>query len=267
MHVAVARATGEYVLFSDADVHHERGTLQKVVAHCEQHAIDCVAAFPTVWRTAFWLDAVMTTLLRMLVVASRGWKVADPRSRISIGGGVFNLVRRSALDRIGGLQPLAMEVVDDAALGQLVKWSGARACVVNARGFVSLGFYSSVRDVVVGMEKNAFAALGRFEVVRFAIVLGALCTLELAAPIALIFGSAPILAGASVACAVVSQVAIARWLDRPVVTAVFAPVGIAVFAFGGLRSMILTLRRGGIAWRGTHYPLAALRAGRKLVHA
>jgi len=267
MHVALGHATGDYVLFSDADIHHERGTLQKVIAHCEQHAIDHVAAFPTVWSSGIWVDAVMTTFLRLLSVASRAWKVADPRSRISIGGGTFNLVRRSALDRVGGLAPLAMEVVDDAGLGQLLKWSGARACVLNARGFVSLAFYTSTREAVLGMEKNAFAALGRFDVTRFAIMLGAICVFELAPLVALAFGGAPILAGATLALALVTQLALARWLDRPVASALMSPFGVAVFAFGGMRSMILTLRRGGIAWRGTHYPLAALREGRRLVHA
>ncbi|HTL34270.1 MAG TPA: glycosyltransferase family 2 protein [Kofleriaceae bacterium] len=266
MHSALAHATGDFVLFSDADIHHEPGTMRTIVAHCEQHAIDHVAAFPTVWSSAFWVDAVMTTFLRILSVGSRAWKVADPRSKISIGGGTFNLVRRTALDRVGGLEPIAMEVVDDAGLGQLLKWSGARSCVLNARGFIGLTYYSSVREAVLGMEKNAFAALGRFEVARFAIMLGVICVLELAAPLALVFGGAPLLAGAAVVLAVVAQLAIARWLDRPLLSAVFAPVGILVFAFGGLRSMILTLKRGGIAWRGTHYPLAALRAGRRLVH-
>jgi GT2 family glycosyltransferase len=266
MHVAMERATGEYVLFSDADIHHERGTLDKVVAHCEQHAIDHVAAFPTVWSSGFWVDTVMTTFLRILSVASRAWKVADPRSRISIGGGTFNLVRRAALERVGGLAPLAMEVVDDAALGQLLKWSGARSCVVNARGFVALAYYTSVREAVLGMEKNAFAAIGRFDVARFAIALGALCTLELAAPFALVLGGAPVVAGAAIGLAFVAQLAIARWLDRPLASALLAPFGVAVFAFGGLRSMILTLVRGGIDWRGTHYPLAELREGRRLVH-
>jgi hypothetical protein len=85
--------------------------------------------------------------------------------------------------------------------------------------------------------------------------------------LALAFGGAPILAGATVVFALVTQLAIARWLDRPAVSALFSPFGVAVFACGGIRSMVLTLRRGGIAWRGTHYPLAALRDGRRLVHA
>ena len=48
--------------------------------------------------------------------------------------------------------------------------------MVNARGFVSLAYYTSVREAVLGMEKNAFAAIGRFEVARFALVLGTICT-------------------------------------------------------------------------------------------
>jgi hypothetical protein len=159
-----------------------------------------------------------------------------------------------------------MEVVDDAGLGQLLKWSGARSCVLNARGFVGLAYYSSVREAVLGMEKNAFAAIGRFNVARFVIVLGALCMLELGALIALVFGGAPILAAATVGLAVITQVAIARWLDRPALSALVSPFGVAVFAFGAIRSLILTLRRDGIAWRGTHYPLRALREGRRLVH-
>ena len=191
-----------------------------------------------------------TTMLRNLGLASRAWKAADPRSRVSIGGGVFNLVRRSALDRAGGLAPLAMEVVDDAALGQLLKWSGARACVLNARGFVKLGFYSSVREVVLGMEKNAFAVLGRFEVARFAIILAVLCTLELAAPVALVFGGAPILAGAVVALAVGSQLAVARWLDQPGrVRAVRAARRRGVRVRRRPLDDPLTLARGGISWR------------------
>jgi hypothetical protein len=266
MHAALERATGEYVLFSDADVHHEPGTLQRIVAHCEQHAIDHVTAFPTVWSSGFLVDAVMTPLLRILLIGSRAWKVADPRSRISIGGGVFSLVRRSALDRIGGLAPLAMEVVDDAGLGQLLKWSGARACVLNARGFVSLPYYTSVREVIAGMEKNAFAAIGRFDVARFALVLGAICVLELAAPLAVILAGASIVTCATLVIAVATQLALARWMDRPLASALFSPLGVVVFAFGAMRSMILTLWRGGIDWRGTRYPLAALRDGRRLVH-
>ncbi|HWO26772.1 MAG TPA: glycosyltransferase family 2 protein [Kofleriaceae bacterium] len=269
LHAAVGRATGAWVLFSDADVHHEPGTLRRVVAHCEQQGIDHVAVFPSVWSSSFWLDGVMNLFLRLLAAGSRAWKVPDPRSRISAGGGNFNLVRRAVLTRAGGLLPLRMEVIDDAALGQMLKWSGARQRVLNARGFVGLSFYSSVRDIVVGMEKNAFAMLGRFDVPRFAVALAALSVCELGPWVVLAAGAGWTfaLAAATLALAAIVQLAVARWLGRPLWPTVLAPLGWLTFVFAALRSMVLTLRRGGITWRGTHYPLAALRRGRRYVHA
>jgi hypothetical protein len=225
--------------------------------------------FPWVWSSTFWVDGVMNVLLRMMAAGSRAWKVPDPRSRISVGGGNFNLVRRAALARAGGLEPLRMEVIDDAGLGQLLKWSGARQCVLNGRGFVGLWFYRSVREVVSGMEKNAFAMIGRFSVPRFGVAMTALAVCELGAVAALAVGTgwSVALAAATIALAVSVQVAVAGWLGRPLLPTVLAPLGWAVFAFAALRSMAITLRRGGITWRGTHYPLVALRRGRRYVHA
>ncbi|HEY5925242.1 MAG TPA: glycosyltransferase family 2 protein [Kofleriaceae bacterium] len=261
MHVALGHATGEWIMLSDADVHHAPDTLCRVIAHAEHDAIDHVTVFPSVWWSKFGLDAAMTTLLRILTVCSRAWKVSDPRSRVSLGGGNFNLVRRRALDRIGGFVPLRLEVLDDIALGQRLKWSGARACVLNARGYVGLSFYSSLGEVVGGMEKNGFAAVGGFSVVRCLVALGAIALCELGAFVALAVDPSW-LAAATVGAAVAIQLAIARWLGRPAVSALPVPFGVVVFGFGVLRSMVLTLWRGGIAWRGTRYPLAALRRGR-----
>lgn len=269
MNVALGRATGEFILFSDADVHHEPGTLERVIAHCQENGIDHVSVFPSVWSSTFPLDVLMNTVLRAFAVASRAWKVADPTSRVSLGGGNFNLVRRSALERAGGLEPLKLEVLDDAGLGQTLKWSGAKQVVLNARGFVGLWFYRSVREAVGGMEKNGFAAIGRYSVARCALAMIGLAVAELGAFAALAGGGGwvRILAAITVAVALGAQLAIGKWLGRPALPTLFAPIGTIVLAFAALRSMVLALVRGGIVWRGTLYPLAALRRGMRYVHA
>jgi len=40
------------------------------------------------------------------------------------------------------------------------------------------------------------------------------------------------------------------------------PLGVAAFVWILWRATLLTLRNDGIDWRGTHYPLAALKANR-----
>ena len=262
MQRGLERATGEYVLFSDADVHHEPGALARIVAHCEAHRIDHVAVMPWVWSSSFWLDVMFNAMVRLLALASRAWKVADPDSRVSIGGGNFNLVRRTALERAGGLEPLKLEVADDVALGQALKWSGARPAVFNARGLGGLYYYRSVGEAVRGMEKNSFAALGRYSIARFTLLFLVLVVVELGPIVALAGGGwTRVLAASALVLVAAAQAMLCRWLGRPLLPTLFMPVGIALNLFASLRSMWKTLLRGGVEWRGTHYSLEALRRG------
>jgi glycosyltransferase involved in cell wall biosynthesis len=267
MEVGLGHATGEWILFSDADVHHEADALSRIVAHCEGEGIDHMTVFPTVFRGAFTFNVVMNAFIRMFAAGSRAWSVPDPRSRVSVGGGNFNLVRRTALEHVGGLAPLRMEVVEDVALGQMLKWSGAKAGIVNARGFVGLAYYTSILEALRGMEKNCFAALGRFSVLRFVVLVGALVVADFGGLGVLCAGSGwpRILSAATLVVALANHLVVARWLRRPLLPSLLAPLGLVVLYVGAFRAMILALVRGGIDWRGTRYSLAALRRGMRYV--
>lgn len=266
LNAGVERATGDFVLFSDADIHHEPGTLARIVAHAEEQGLDHVAVLPSLWSSTVALDVLLNSFIRQFVVGARAWKIADPKSRVSIGGGNFGLVRRAALDRAGGLAPLALEVCDDIALGQMLKASGARQALLNACGFVSLHFYRSVPEAVRGMEKNAFALMG-YSVVRFAILTTLYTLAELGGFVVLAGGDgwARAAAAAAIAILVGAQLAVTRWLRRPLLPSLLAPVGIAMMIFGAIRSAVLALARRGVVWRGTRYPLDALRRGSRFV--
>lgn len=58
-----------------------------------------------------------------------------------------------------------------------------------------------------------------------------------------------------------TQWTVCRWLRRPWLPTVFAPIRAILVIFGAARSMVVTRARGGVEWRGTRYSLAALRAG------
>jgi hypothetical protein len=267
MHVGVGHATGDWILFSDADVHHEPGTLERLVAYCEERGLDHLAALPEVWSSTFGCDVALTTFFRLFMVGARAWQVTDPKSRTSVGGGVFCLVRREALEKAGGLAPLKLEVVDDMALGQMLKWSGARQAIVNARGFVRLWYYTSVGELVRGLEKNSFAAFGRFSVARLVLMLGLVAFVEIG-PYASILGThgwARLAAIAATGIVILVQLGLSRWMRRPVLASLFGPLGALMIIATAIRATVLTLVRGGIDWRGTHYTIDALRRGMKLV--
>lgn len=267
LHVGAQHATGAWLLFSDADVRFAPGTLRRAVARCEARGIDHMATIPDFIPQGLVVDACIDSFCRALVVGGRLWSVPDPRSRVAVGGGLFNLVRRSAFDRTEGFAWLRLEIADDVVLGQMLKRNGARPEVTLARDLVSLEFYDSVSEMAWGLEKSGFAILCNFS---FALAPFALCAyllLELGWAVGLASGvpAAQALGAYALATAVLATVILQRWSGRSLRTVPLMHVASLLFAWMVARSAWLVWRRGGVAWRGTLYPTDALRAGRRLV--
>ncbi len=263
MHCGVAASSGQWLLFSDADVHLAPDTLRTVIAWAEARGVDHVGALPTVWSRGVALDAVMATMVRLLLVSTRAWSVGDAASSASFGCGAFNLVRRSAYDRTPGLEWLRMEIGDDIALGQMLKRAGARQAMVNGRGAMGLEFYTSVGDMARKVEKVAgVAAIGPRGLIAGGLVLW---SLELAPFLALVWPTTPLvlrLSAAAVCVLAVSvSVAVNRWVRQPSVPALLVPLGTTTAAWLFVRTGVLALLRGGIYWRERFYTLKALREG------
>ena len=261
LHLGSQRARGEWLLFTDADVHLAPQTIRRAVDHAERNGLDMLAVLPDLDSEGFLLDCALAGFGRLFSISQRPWKVADPKSDAAMGVGAFNLVRRSALRRSDGLQWLAYEILDDLALGVLMKRSGARCAVASGRGLVSVAWYPDLRSMVVGLEKNTFPAAG-CSFARLIVFAGAVAWLELS-PYAALFVSGPAwlpwLAGAALLVGGVSAAAIARWMERPVLPALLTPIGTAISVLILLRAGWLGWRRGGVRWRGTFYPSALLR--------
>ncbi len=267
LHVGAARASGEFMLFSDADVEFAPGTLRRTVALCEQRAIDHLAAFPRFQGGGVLLDAAIDAFGATFITGVDLASIENPRSRAAIGGGVFALVRRVAFDRTAGFEWLRLEVADDVALGQMLKDAGARQAVVNARDFVSLRWYGSLGAMARGLEKNFFAILGRYRM-SLLVALCALMTFFLVGPVVgLAWAPQPwvrAVCATSLGAGLCTQMVLNRWLGRSVLRGVLSPVGALVLIVMALRGGVLAVRRGGVVWRGTLYPTAVLRAGMRL---
>jgi glycosyltransferase involved in cell wall biosynthesis len=115
LHVGAARATGDWVLFTDADVHLAPGVLRRAIAVCLTDELDHLAVLP---------DARAGTLVEEIAVDAMGQIFLEKHGA---GVGAFNLVRRSAFARTAGFSWLRMEVLDDVGLGELMRQAGAQS--------------------------------------------------------------------------------------------------------------------------------------------
>jgi hypothetical protein len=192
------------------------------------------------------------------------WAVPDPTSRAAVGGGVFNLVRRKALLSTKGFEWLKLEVADDVSLAQMCKRAGFKIQVYVCPDEVSLAYYRSVGEAMHGLEKNMFAVF-KFRTGLAVAVCSLMLWLEAGPLLGLLMpGPARWMALVALAISSLVQVVVACWTGRRILPAAIPVVGASLLVVFMMRATWLTLRRGGICWRGTRYALQDLRAGSRL---
>jgi glycosyltransferase involved in cell wall biosynthesis len=260
---AIAVHQPAYLLFTDADVFFEPTILRRSLAHAVAVQADHFVTFPTPLVKTLGEGTLLSYLGVMGLWATRPWRVANPKAlRDSVGIGAFNLLRTTAYQQLGGFDALRMQILEDLALARRVKLAGLRQRVAVAPGMVTLHWASGAFGIVNGMAKNLFA------VFQFRTVVALLAALWFAvfclAPVGFLFFPATRVP----AILTLISVAILYLLSsrNSLVSAWYAllfPVGAVLMVYSMLSSTWITLRDGGVRWRGTFYPLAELRKHRE----
>ncbi|MBM4000754.1 MAG: glycosyltransferase family 2 protein [Planctomycetes bacterium] len=256
-------ASGELLLFTDADVVFEPATLRFAVHYLLDQAFDHIAATPRIRMPNLLLESFVVTFMLYFMIYFRPWNARNPRSRAFIGVGAFNLIRAASYREIGGHRPIALRPDDDVKLGHLLKLRGKTQDLVDGVGLIEVPWYASVREVVRGLEKNVFAGVDY----RIGVIVGSSVTSLLfnVAPFIMVFasrGPAWWMFFASVLLAVATCAAIAVPARMRIAASLGFPIAALMFIFIQWRTMALTLIQGGIRWRDTFYPLSELKANR-----
>jgi len=255
-------STGEWLLFTDADVRFSPDSLRRAVNLAKQRNADHLTLFGDVEMHGFWETTLITFFGMMFHLATDPSRVSNPHSWTYVGVGAFQLLRRSTYEAVGTHRRLAMEVVDDMKLGKIVKQAGFRSCVGLAQDAVAIRWHAGLGNLVRGVTKNFFAALGY----NVALVLLATIVMLLlnVAPFIAIFaahGWIRILAAISVVIAIGFHVGVNIVMRVSPLYALTHPLGALLFCYMLLRSTAVTLWHGGVTWRGTFYPLSELKRG------
>jgi len=255
-------STGELIVFTDADVKFQPDSLRRIVALFRARNLDHLALLGDVERSGFW-DTVLISFFAMgFQLATDPYSVSNPNSRSYVGVGAFQMLSREAYQVSGTHRRLAMEVVDDMKLGKIVKQARLRSGVAIATHFVSVAWHLGLRNLVAGTEKNFFAgAQLRVSVATTQIL--ALVMMNVLPVFGALMGDAWVrwLALIAVFASASFHLGVDLVMRISPLYCLTLPLGALIFAYMILRSTIVTLRQGGIVWRGTFYPLDELRRG------
>jgi glycosyltransferase involved in cell wall biosynthesis len=262
MWTAARQCDSEWILFTDADVMFRKDCLRRAVAYAEAESADHVVLFPRIIMKRVGEKMMIAFFQLLFVFGHRPWKVADPKAKDHMGVGAFNMVRRSAYETVGTYAALKFEVVDDMKLGKVMKNGGFRQRVVFGDDLIEIRWARGARGVVRNLTKNFFAVMS-FQTWRSLGACVGMVILNL-----LPFWGAPFAPGwtrVPYAVALGSMFLLYAGVWRKVEIApwyfLLHPVSTILFIYTMLKSTFVTLRNGGVEWRGTFYPLEELRKG------
>jgi glycosyltransferase involved in cell wall biosynthesis len=262
MWTATNEAKGDWLLFTDADVIFKPDSVRRAMAYAEAERADHIVVFPQMIMKRPGEFMMIAFFQTMFVFGHRPWKVADPKSKDHMGVGAFNMIRRSTYEAVGTYKALRMEVLDDMKLGKVVKNAGFAQRNVFGEDLISIRWAHGAWGVVNNLTKNFFAVLS-FQWWRTLISAFGLAFLNLMPFIGVYVAHGWERLPYAIALSSMFLIYLGMsWRSGvPAYYFVLHPVSTVLFIYTLMRSMFHALWNNGIIWRGTKYPLEALRKG------
>ncbi len=262
MWTAANEATGDWLLFTDADVLFRPDVIRRALAYAEAERADHVVLFPQMIMKSPGERMMVAFFQTLFVFGHRPWKVADPKTKDHMGVGAFNLIRRRVYDAVGTYRALRFEVLDDMKLGKIVKNAGFTQRNVFGEDLISIRWAKGAMGMVQNLTKNFFAIMS-FQWLRALASAFALAFLNLMPFLGIWLAHGWARLPYAIALASMFAIYVGMSWESPIPPYYFFlhPISTILFVYIMLRSMTLTLARGGVVWRGTFYPLEELRKG------
>ena len=157
-----ATAAPAYVLFTDADITWAPTALRDLVRAAEDDDRALVSQMALLRAETAWERVIVPAFVYFFAQLYPFKKVNNPKSRTSAGAGGCMLIRTEALERAGGLEPMRGALIDDVALGTLLKkdgnriWLGLTTDIRSDRPYPSLGslWHMIARSAYVQLRYN-----------------------------------------------------------------------------------------------------------------
>lgn len=183
-----AAGAPDYLWLTDADIAHTPNNLSKLAARAQADGL-ALASLMAKLRCGNAAERLLIPAFVFFfdMLYPFAW-VNDPKNKLAAAAGGCMLVRREALEKAGGVDAIKSEIIDDCAMGRLMKaqgpiWLGLTDRSVSLRPY---GF-SDIRKMVA---RSAYAQLSYSRLLLLGTVLG-MVLVYLAAPIAAIFARGP----------------------------------------------------------------------------
>jgi hopene-associated glycosyltransferase HpnB len=177
----------DFFWFTDAEVVHAPDTLRDLVSRAEHGNLDLASLMVLLKAETFAERLLIPPFVYFfLMLYPPKWTAGGNLRTAGAAGGCI-LLRRTALESIGGLPTIRGEIIDDCALARAVKRSGGKIWMGLTRASRSLRSYSTFSEIRDMIARTAFTQLRHSALILLGTLVGMIATFLL--PIALTFAT------------------------------------------------------------------------------
>ncbi len=163
LHTLSKEATGEYLVFLDADVRLNPTAIASAIKELEARGWSYISPYPKQLVKGFLANLVQP-LLQWSWFSTLPLRAAEKsllRSTV-VANGQFFIARSDAYRNSGGHIEIKGEVLDDLELARLMRKAKFRGSVVDGSRISNCQMYENGSELIAGYEKSQWRAFGGF---------------------------------------------------------------------------------------------------------
>lgn len=260
------RATGELLLFTDADTTHSKNIISLAVSHLLSDGLDALTVIPKMLSLDRWTKITLPVLSTFLHTRFSALRVNDSSKNTGYFFGSFFIIKRDTYTKVGTHEGVKSEIVEDGALGKKVKDSGFRLKMVRGEHLVEAVWARDWSTLWHGLKRlmvplyiqASWVAVGIFFAVMFLLfapfpILAYSAAFEsTSTSFSMLFAVSLIASGLVYLASTLDAI---KGLELPARYSLCTPLGSAIIV-GGFASGILNAKNSkAVTWRGRTYSL------------
>lgn len=159
-HRLAEQATGEWLLFTDADTRHSPQSIALGVSQAIALDVDLLSAFPA-QETLSWSERILVSfIVDFLPLIGLDFRAMwSGKGKYLAANGQYLLVRASSYRAAGGHAAIMSETLDDFALAKHLRLGGYKIALIDGKGLLTCRMYRNAHEVWEGFSRSLMHGL------------------------------------------------------------------------------------------------------------
>ena len=258
------KATGEIILFTDADTKFEENVITLAISHLQSENLDALTVIPRLRCIDKITKITLPMLSTFLHSRYSALNVNNPKKKVGYFFGSFFVIKRKVYEEIGTHEKVKQEIIEDGALGKITKESGYALKMVRGEHLIEALYSRSSKEMWNGLKRlmvplyhqSSSSAIGVFFAVLFILFMPIPLLVYSIIAFEVNLSFTTLLISSIISTITIFSASIMETkmgLNLSIMNSIFAPLGSIIVVLGFLSGILQANKSTAVSWRGRKY--------------